>query len=266
MAFTEITNLGQASDMALRMVHEDDSANLGAQDVKFFLNESERILLGQQYYPFLDITKVFVQSKDTRLDEDVAITDVEFDVVDSSELFTSGTVLIDGSFISYTGNDNVKTLSGVTGLSIPLKEGAQVQQIYHLANDLNISQFDKPIFLSVDGRELPYYDSRDGFRNDGYTIYFGYLIIPYSTSQPTINFRYKAAVGSMTDDTDTFTTPQKYIGAHIQYAVYQSKIIIGDPTVNENKAEYMRLKNIFVSDYGNQTEKKNKFLHSPYIS
>jgi len=265
MSFTEILNLGQASDMVLRMCHEDDSPHLAKSEVQFWLNESERTMLGTKYWSFLDVTKIFVQSKDTTLGEDIAIGDTDFDVVDSSDLENAGTVLIDTNFITYTGNDGVTNLSGVSGIGAAYTSGTKVKQVYSLEDDLGISQFDKPISVHVGTTQLPYYDSREGFNNSGYTIYNGFLIVPYSTSEETITLKYKADIGAMTSDTDTFTTPSKYIGAHVQYATYMSKMMINDPTYQNHQREYMRLKNMFKAAYGNQTERKDKFLRSPYV-
>ena len=264
MAYIPITNLGNATDFVFRLTHEDDSPHLGAQDIKFWLNESERILLGEKYYPFLDVSKIFVQSVDTKLNEAIAVGNTDFDVVDSSDLFSAGTVLIDNDFISYTANDGVDTLSGVTGIAVAATSATKVRQVYSLATDLSITQFDKPISLHIDDTEYIYYDARDGFNNIGYTIYDGYLIIPHSTSGGTVTLKYKAGVGNMDDDTDVFTTPQKYIGIHVQYAVYMSKMAINDPTYPNHYREYLRLRNLFLAAYGNQTERKDKFLRSPY--
>ena len=262
--FYQISTLQAAADMVMRLVHEDDSHNLGLQDVKFWLNESEQEMLAQKYYPFLNGTRNFVQAKDTILDADIGAGDTTFDVADASDLDFAGTILINNNFIQYTGNDEVKTLSGVTDVFVPHLKGSQVKQIYKLDTDLAISQFDKTISLTVGDSKLEYYDSREGFNETGYTFYLGYLVLPYSTKGETVVLKYKKGVGMMIADTDEFTTPAKYIGAHINYAVYQAKITLNDPTFVNNQREYLRLRSRFKSDYSTQTDKTDQFVSTPY--
>lgn len=265
MAFIPITNLGQATSMVMDVVHEDDSDHLKSQNVQFYLNESERILLGKTYFPFLDSEPLnFQQAKDSKLDGVVTAGDTSIVVVDSSGMFSDGRVLIDQSFIDYTANDLTSTLSGVTGVNVDLKSGSEVRQMYSLADDLGISQFAKPISCEVDGFDLTYYEPKIGARANGYTIMNGFLILPYSSQEKTVTLRYTKSVGNMTADTDEFTTPQPFIGVHIEYALWKAKQIISDSSWQENYRSYIKLKHEFFSYYKNQTERKSKFIRSVY--
>ena len=206
----------------------------------------------------------FDTSVDTELDGDIDSGDLSITLADSTGLPSTGTIIIDDDIITYTANAaNVLT---VTGVGSAHEGGSQVRRIYSMTN-LGISDFDKPIYLSLNESEIQYYDGRGGLDLDRYEIdNDDFLHLPFNSEARRAAFKYKKLVTTLSADSDTFLIPDDYITMVVEFALYKAKSDLGYAAtdIEGNFVEFMRLKRLMKNDYAVQTENKNRRIKTIY--
>ena len=263
-----VTTLGEAKDKIFRAVHEEDGAYLDETDVKDWISDCQIQMLGDKFYPFLEDSIIFNSSGDTNVIVNIESTDVTIDVTSTDDLSSTGVVYVDGMVVTYTGVGTNPTsdnpyLTGCTGISADITSGADVRQIYSLAT-LGVSNYEKPIYVSVDGAEKVYYDGRGEIQSDGYTVVDDYLYLPFSSSVEPVIFKYKQYVDVISEDTDTFTIPERYRNILTEYATWKAKELLQYDDARGHAIEFHRLNKKFNAHYGHQTAKTNNFISSAY--
>jgi hypothetical protein len=77
-------------------------------------------------------------------------------------------------------------------------------------------------------------------------------------------FKYKKDVAKLTEDTDEFTIPDKYVEGCEEYALYKCYKQTGDSNWQVAFGEYERIFAEMENDYAMQIDNKNKKIKSIY--
>jgi hypothetical protein len=152
----------------------------------------------------------------TTLSEDVATTDVEFNIGDSSSLQSSGAAVIfddnTPDIFEYTTN-TANNVSGVTKLSFGHENGDSLYALYALPSDFASfrSEHDNPDGVLVAGRVFRYTSSSNPLNNQ-FTVYDNgttkYLQFPRGLGSVTAFVKYNTAPTTINDTTDTIIAPE----------------------------------------------------------
>ncbi len=255
--------LGDVTSLIYSKIRETNSNVAPSTNIKQYINDAYLQVISEKYYEFLDETLNMEVNKDTSLAEDIDSTNTDFDVSDGSVLESSGTLTIEDDVIEYTGV-STNNVTGVTGIGSDHSSGTNVQTIYDIENDLGVTDFDKPIFLSLDGSEVEYYDGRGALDENKYKIANGYLYLPFNSDTRSMVFKYKKQPTARTSDSDTFLIPDKYITVLVDYAVYIYKLDARRDDYDRDFMEYKRKKKWMKADFGRQTEGKYQRIRSIY--
>lgn len=147
----------------------------------------------------------FTTIADVRLDGDLSVGDLSVVLTDSSKLPSTGRILVDNEFITYTANDNLTTLTCAAGeIDHAHDDGATVRALYRLPTDI-----DKQRVMEVNINGIPYvykdYGSMfnklmSNYRN--FTVFDGYLILPENNASQQAFTTYTSLITRFTTDTD----------------------------------------------------------------
>ena len=261
---------GEAIDDVYSSIGEGDRDGLISQIlVKRYLNMAHTRIAKGKNYRFLNKTVVFNTSIATTLGEAIDTNYTDFDVALSTGLPSTGTVVIGQDLISYTGNV-ANNLSGVTGIESTHDSGDSVQRVYNLVNDLGITDFDKPTYLSVDDKEILYYDGRGGLQSNKYKLdKYDNLYLPKNSKINPVVFKYKLLVSKLVDDADLFVIPDDWSYIITEYAIYRTKVDLGFTEAREHLFAYKQMLKEMRNDYGTQTEnnyRSIKTIYQPYFN
>lgn len=123
----------------------------------------------------------FLVSEDTTLGADCAAAATSLTLADTSTWRTAGKLLMGSNIITYTGNDGVNTLSGVTGVDVLHYSGEVCRQLYPLSSIASDIEAEQVNYLDIGGipQHFMAYDNllnAVNFYPNAYSVYKGHLI------------------------------------------------------------------------------------------
>lgn len=231
--------------------------------VKEWINYAQMQALTERHYSFMTKDVFFnnVIDKTTTAEILAGATTIPLNSITGN--YTSGSILIDEDLISYTGisSTNLTTVSGVGAIHAT---GSIVRQVYSLSTNLSITSFEKPISLTIDGREIEYYDYNGIINNNGYTIFDGKLYLPFLSTKCKIRLRYKKSPTVLSADADVLEIPPKHAELLVQFAVGMCHAKVDDSRAADSFRKFEEFKQKMRRDYAEQTEKRRKNIPFAY--
>ena len=243
---------------------ESTSGSYPSATMDDLINQEQERVLREFRMPFSIKRAFFDTSVDTTLDGDVATSDTEIELTDSSSWASCGKLWINGDIITYTGNAS-NQLTGVTNISATADDNDTVVQLYTLPSD-----FDEAIDLrkwnaNNSSTPIQYYDTREGESNQSgkWTTDFdedGTEVIVFDNPSTTERrvLKYYGIPSTMSADSDTTVIPDPWAEKILPLLAAGRFLIMRD---EEQKGEFLIAKgNLFASQMQiAYTQREKKF-------
>lgn len=258
----------EAREIISLRTREGLDSNIIEEDIiEAHLNDAHKMLVAEKYYPFYDKTFVFDTSQDSELVSQIDTSSLSLEVRDATYMPVSCNLLI-GQDVILVDNKagNTFDIDSANPANATHKTGDKVRRIYDLLGDFNLTNFKKPIFCSVGGTELSYYDGRGALDDDKYTIVDGFLILPFNSEPRNCVLKFEQEPSELVNDGDEFVIPDIYRSVLIEFVLYKVKLDITPEHAQFHYNEYLRLKSRMGADYSRQTGHTGKHLNSIYFN